>query len=82
MHRLDSICIGIKERLLSPDLNPKDKVALEKQMKDREEQLMPIYHQVAVMFADLHDTAARMQEKGCINVSRLWMCCVVIGVYK
>ena len=30
---------------------------------------MPMYHQVAVMFADLHDTAGRMQEKGCINVS-------------
>lgn len=72
MHRLDPICVGIKEQLMVADLQPKDKCILEKQMKEREEQLMPIYHQVAVMFADLHDTANRMQEKGCINVS---LCC-------
>lgn len=30
---------------------------------------MPIYHQVAVQFADLHDTPGRMQEKGVITVS-------------
>lgn len=39
-------------------------------MKEREEFLIPIYHQVAVQFADLHDTPGRMQEKGVINVSR------------
>lgn len=72
MHRLDPICIGIKERLMVADLQPKDKCVLEKQMKEREEQLMPIYHQVAVMFADLHDTANRMQEKGCINDVLSW----------
>lgn len=38
-------------------------------MKEREEFLTPIYHQVAVQFADLHDTPGRMQEKGVINVS-------------
>lgn len=38
-------------------------------MKEREEFLLPIYHQVAVQFADLHDTPGRMQEKGVINVS-------------
>lgn len=38
-------------------------------MKEREEFLIPIYHQVAVQFADLHDTPGRMQEKGVINVS-------------
>lgn len=70
MHRLDATCISIKEQLMAADLQPKDKTILEKQMKEREEQLMPIYHQVAIMFADLHDTATRMQEKGCINVSR------------
>lgn len=28
---------------------------------------MPIYHQVAVQFVDLHDTPGRMQEKGAIT---------------
>ncbi|NXX95980.1 ACAC carboxylase, partial [Centropus bengalensis] len=35
----------------------------------REEFLIPIYHQVAMQFADLHDTPGRMQEKGVITVS-------------
>ena len=70
MHRLDPICILLKKKLASPELAQKDKVALEKQMKQREGQLMSVYHQVAVMFADLHDTPGRMQEKGCISVSR------------
>ena len=35
----------------------------------REEELSPMYHQVAVKFVDLHDTPGRMQEKGCIDVS-------------
>ncbi|NXJ73388.1 ACAC carboxylase, partial [Trogon melanurus] len=33
----------------------------------REEFLVPIYHQVAMQFADLHDTPGRMQEKGVIT---------------
>jgi acetyl-CoA carboxylase/biotin carboxylase 1 len=38
-------------------------------LKKRQEHLLPIYHQASIMFADLHDTAGRMQDKGCINVS-------------
>ena len=46
-----------------------EKAALEQQMREREHELLPVYRQVAVQFADLHDTAWRMQDKGCINVS-------------
>ena len=35
----------------------------------REDQLAPIYHQIAVAFADLHDTPGRMQAKGVVAVS-------------
>ena len=45
--------------------------ALTKQLNEREEALFPIYHTVAVTFADLHDRAGRMQEKGVISVSSL-----------
>ena len=31
--------------------------------------LSSIYHQVAVQFAELHDTPGRMKEKGVISVS-------------
>ena len=51
------------------DLSPDDKGSLEAQLKVREDQLAPIYHQVAVAFADLHDTPGRMQEKGVVAVS-------------
>lgn len=37
-------------------------------MKAREDLLLPIYHQVAVQFADLHDTPGHMLEKGIISV--------------
>lgn len=42
---------------------------LEAQLKAREEVLSTIYHQIAVQFAELHDTPGRMQEKGCVAVS-------------
>lgn len=53
----------------SPELSDKQCRELESQLKAREEFLLPIYHQVAVQFVDLHDTPGRMQEKGVITVS-------------
>ncbi|KAH0513850.1 Acetyl-CoA carboxylase 1 [Microtus ochrogaster] len=51
----------------TPELSPTERKELENKLKEREEFLIPIYHQVAVQFADLHDTPGRMQEKGVIN---------------
>lgn len=42
-------------------------VELKKKIEEREKYLMPMYHQVSVTFADLHDTPERMHEKGSIN---------------
>lgn len=53
----------------TPELSAAERKELENKLKEREEFLIPIYHQVAVQFADLHDTPGRMQEKGIINVS-------------
>lgn len=53
----------------TPELSPADRKELETKLKEREEFLIPIYHQVAMQFADLHDTPGRMQEKGVITVS-------------
>jgi len=69
MHRLDPVCVDISRRAMAADISRADRAALEHELKEREERLLPIYHQVAVLFADLHDTAGRMQEKGCISVS-------------
>lgn len=57
------VCAG------TPELNVSERKELESKLKEREEFLLPIYHQVAVQFADLHDTPGRMQEKGVITVS-------------
>lgn len=63
----------------TPELSPADCKELENKLKEREEFLIPIYHQVAVQFADLHDTPGRMQEKGVITVS---IKCNYIGYYS
>ncbi|KAL7986957.1 hypothetical protein Chor_005876 [Crotalus horridus] len=56
----------------TPELNPAERKDLEAKLKEREEFLIPIYHQVAVQFADLHDTPGRMQEKGVITDVLEW----------
>ncbi|KAI4455017.1 acetyl-coa carboxylase isoform a [Holotrichia oblita] len=44
-------------------------IELEAQIAARENLVLPMYHQIAVHFADLHDTPERMHEKGVIHVS-------------
>ncbi|XP_036953486.1 acetyl-CoA carboxylase isoform X2 [Acanthopagrus latus] len=67
MRRLDSVYAGLVEQLASPELSDKQSRELELKLKAREEFLLPIYHQVAVQFVELHDTPGRMQEKGVIT---------------
>ncbi|CAG5922912.1 unnamed protein product [Menidia menidia] len=67
MRRLDSVYASIVEQLASPELSDKQCKELEAKLRAREEFLLPIYHQVAVQFVDLHDTPGRMQEKGVIT---------------
>lgn len=72
MRRLDSVYASFIKQLASPELSEKECRELELKLKAREEFLMPIYHQVAVQFADLHDTPGRMQEKGAITDILEW----------
>ncbi|KAM4616339.1 acetyl-CoA carboxylase 2 isoform 2-T2 [Polymixia lowei] len=67
MKRLDSVYSSLVEQLGTPTLSDKQRQELETKLKAREEFLLPIYHQVAVQFVDLHDTPGRMQEKGVIT---------------
>lgn len=46
---------------------PQEVLELEQKIAEREKYLLPIYHQVSVHFADLHDTPERMHEKGAIS---------------
>ncbi|CAL1616009.1 unnamed protein product [Knipowitschia caucasica] len=72
MRRLDPVYACIAQNLSSPELSEKERRELELKLKAREEFLMPIYHQVAVQFVDLHDTPGRMQEKGVITDILEW----------
>uniref|UniRef100_A0A8B9L5Y8 acetyl-CoA carboxylase n=1 Tax=Astyanax mexicanus TaxID=7994 RepID=A0A8B9L5Y8_ASTMX len=72
MRRVDPVYTGLAERLGTPELCPSERKELETKLKEREEFLLPIYHQVAVQFADLHDTPGRMQEKGVITDVLEW----------
>ncbi|CAB1352795.1 unnamed protein product, partial [Coregonus sp. 'balchen'] len=72
MRRVDPVYMGLAERLGTPELGPPERKELETKLKEREEFLLPIFHQVAVQFADLHDTPGRMQEKGVITDILEW----------
>uniref|UniRef100_A0A7N9AQT6 acetyl-CoA carboxylase n=1 Tax=Mastacembelus armatus TaxID=205130 RepID=A0A7N9AQT6_9TELE len=67
MRRLDSVYAALLFSSASPELSDKRCRELEAQLKAREDNLLSIYHQVAVQFVDLHDTPGRMQEKGVIT---------------
>ncbi|XP_056313479.1 acetyl-CoA carboxylase isoform X2 [Danio aesculapii] len=67
MRRIDIVYSRLAEQLGKPDLPSQERKDLEAKLKSREEFLLPIYHQVAVQFVDIHDTPGRMQEKGVIT---------------
>ena len=67
MERLDPEMSSLASQMQAEGLSPEARMQLEEAMRKREEVLAPIYHQVAVQFADLHDTPARMTEKGVIR---------------
>ncbi|XP_040859615.1 acetyl-CoA carboxylase 2 isoform X2 [Ochotona curzoniae] len=72
MRRIDPTYRKLMEQLGSAQLSEQDRRDLEGRLKAREELLLPIYHQVAVQFADLHDTPGRMLEKGVVSDVLEW----------
>ncbi|XP_064322282.1 acetyl-CoA carboxylase 2 isoform X2 [Phalacrocorax carbo] len=72
MRRIDTVYAKLVEQLGTPELSEVQRRELEKQLKAREDLLLPMYYQVAMHFADLHDTPGRMQEKGVITDILEW----------
>ncbi|XP_034234889.1 acetyl-CoA carboxylase isoform X2 [Thrips palmi] len=73
MQRLDSKYSQlISKQMATANLPPEEKTEVDRQIKEREAYLLPLYHPVAVHFADLHDTPERMLEKGCISEIVPW----------
>lgn len=71
MHRNDPVIHGLKEKL-SACSSAEDRANLELEIHQRERNLESMYHQVAVHFADLHDTPERMLEKNTIKEIVPW----------
>ncbi len=74
MSRLDTAYNDVQSQLKSPTLSPDERKRLEATLSAREESLASTFHQVAVEFANLHDTPGRMHKKGCVSVSTSSTC--------
>jgi acetyl-CoA carboxylase/biotin carboxylase 1 len=72
MARLDSTYAELKQALADQSL-PTDKQAeIKERIQAREELLLPVYNQIALQFADLHDRAGRMKAKDTIRHALEW----------
>ncbi|SAM05410.1 hypothetical protein [Absidia glauca] len=69
MEHLDPTYADLKRRLADDD---DDNSELKQQIEDREQHLLPVYQQIAIHFADLHDRVGRMEAKGVIRKSLEW----------
>jgi len=69
---LEPDLVELKTQAASSTDKPDVKAAIEKKIVEREQFLRPIYQQIAIQFADLHDTPERMLEKGVIQEIVPW----------
>ncbi|KAL2752979.1 hypothetical protein ACRALDRAFT_1065940 [Sodiomyces alcalophilus JCM 7366] len=72
MARLDPEYASLKKQMQAADLTKEQEDELKAKMTAREKQLLPVYSQIAVQFADLHDRAGRMKAKGTIRDILEW----------
>jgi acetyl-CoA carboxylase/biotin carboxylase 1 len=73
MARLDATYGELRRRAASKDITPAEQAEIKVKMEQREQLLLPIYTQVSLQFADLHDRAGRMQAKGTIRQPLQWV---------
>ncbi|PVH96739.1 hypothetical protein DM02DRAFT_658951 [Periconia macrospinosa] len=72
MARLDPTYGQLKRKLNDPSTAKDELLKVKAEMTEREQNLLPIYSQIALQFADLHDRAGRMEAKGVIRSSLRW----------
>lgn len=72
MARLDSTYASLKQRMADKALSPEQQAEAKKQMTERENRLLPVYSQISLQFADLHDRAGRMKAKNTIRHPLVW----------
>merc|ERR1712038_1064874 len=69
MHRLDDKLIALRSKLDNVEINQDE---LKKSISQRENELLPVYEQIAVQFCELHDTPGRTNAVGVIEKEVEW----------
>ena len=72
MARLDPTYGELRNALSDKSLTHDQQSDIKVKMTAREELLLPVYSQISLQFADLHDRAGRMQAKNTIRRSLQW----------
>ncbi|KAK4693321.1 acetyl-CoA carboxylase / biotin carboxylase 1, partial [Lecanoromycetidae sp. Uapishka_2] len=72
MARLDTPYRELKTQLADKSLTPEKQSEIKVKMTERENLLTPVYSQISLQFADLHDRAGRMQAKNTIRHPLVW----------
>ncbi|KAI9762229.1 MAG: Acetyl-CoA carboxylase [Chaenotheca gracillima] len=72
MARLDPTYADLKNRLADKALSHAEQSEIKAALTQREELLLPVYSQISLQFADLHDRAGRMEAKGTIRHPLRW----------
>jgi acetyl-CoA carboxylase/biotin carboxylase 1 len=72
MARLDATYGELRRSLEDQSLSKEQLSEIKAKMAAREEQLLPVYLQIALQFADLHDRAGRMEAKNTIRHPLTW----------
>ncbi|KAI4160750.1 MAG: hypothetical protein LQ342_005463 [Letrouitia transgressa] len=72
MARLDDTYASLKKALSDKSLSPEKQTEIKNQMTERENLLLPVYSQISLQFADLHDRAGRMKAKDTIRHPLQW----------
>ncbi|KAB5511412.1 acetyl-CoA carboxylase [Coniochaeta sp. 2T2.1] len=72
MARLDPVYAALRKQLADNGLSKEESEAVKAKMSVREQQLLPVYAQISIQFADLHDRAGRMKAKGAIRDVLEW----------
>lgn len=72
MARMDPTYGALRKQAAAPNLTKEAAEEIKAKMIAREKQLLPIYAQISIQFADLHDRSGRMKAKGTIRQEIEW----------
>ena len=72
MARLDPTYGELKAKSADKSLSAEEALEVKAKMTEREKLLLPVYMQISLQYADLHDRAGRMKAKGVIRKALKW----------